>query len=190
MLSRYQDRVDVLADPVLEQLLAEYAAEVNGAGHAVSRKWPYSYGALGDGTRLDDTLRALYDEFADERNGELPSPFTLEGAKLFARLAERAGARRARRESAGSSRACTGIGRICACSIPTSRARAGPDCCAGPKSTVGARSRCWHPMASERERPARNGSGTRRRLPATRRRADGGPGEPRERAAAARRRSG
>ena len=34
VLSRYQNRVDVLADPVLEQLLAEYAAEVNGEGHA------------------------------------------------------------------------------------------------------------------------------------------------------------
>ena len=34
VLSRYQDRIDVLADPVLERLLAEYAAEVNGEGHA------------------------------------------------------------------------------------------------------------------------------------------------------------
>ena len=84
VLSRYQDRVDVTADPALEQVLAEYATEVQRAGHAVSRTWPYNYGALGDGTRLDDTLRALYSELADERNGELPSPFTLEGAKVFA----------------------------------------------------------------------------------------------------------
>ncbi|HZE05774.1 MAG TPA: hypothetical protein VE127_11145, partial [Solirubrobacteraceae bacterium] len=84
VLSRYQDRVDVTADPALEQILAEYATEVNREGHAASRKWPYGYGALGDGTRLDGTLRALYSEMADERNGELPSPFTLQGAKLFA----------------------------------------------------------------------------------------------------------
>ncbi|MGN6868485.1 MAG: glycosyltransferase [Solirubrobacteraceae bacterium] len=84
VLSRYQDRIDVTADPALEQILAEYASEVNREGHAVSRKWSYGYGALGDGTRLDDTLRALYSELAEERNGELLSPFTLEGARQFA----------------------------------------------------------------------------------------------------------
>lgn len=84
VLSRYQDRIDVTSDPALEQILDEYAAEVNREGHAVSRKWPYGYGALGDGTRLDSTLRALYSELVDERNGELPSPFTLAGANFFA----------------------------------------------------------------------------------------------------------
>ncbi len=84
VLSRYQNRVDVLADPVLEQLLAEYASEVNSEGHAVSRKWPYSYGALADGTRVDDTMREMYDEFADEQSGEVPSPFTIEGVNAFA----------------------------------------------------------------------------------------------------------
>ena len=93
VLSRYQDRVDVLADPVLERLLAEYATEVNSEGHAVSRKWPYSYGALGDGTlELDDTVRD--DVRAILRTswvGELPSPFTLDGAHGRSRLGERAG---------------------------------------------------------------------------------------------------
>ena len=83
ILSRYQDRIDVVAQPVLERLLAEYASELLDAGHAVSRHWPYSYSALGDGTRLEDTVRALYDEFADELNGEAPSPFTPEGADAF-----------------------------------------------------------------------------------------------------------
>jgi len=82
VLSRYQNRVDVLDHPVLEQLLAEYAAEVKAQGYGVSRRWPYNYGALGDGTRLDDTLRDLYDEFADEHD-DVPSPFTGEGARLF-----------------------------------------------------------------------------------------------------------
>ena len=84
VLSRYQNRVDVLADPVLEQLLADYAAEANSNGHALSRKWPYSYGSLGDGTRVDATVRDMYDEFADEQSGEVPSPFTLEGVDVFA----------------------------------------------------------------------------------------------------------
>jgi glycosyltransferase involved in cell wall biosynthesis len=84
VLSRYQDRIDVVHDPWLEQILAEYAAEVNAQGHAVSREWPYSYSAMGDGTQLDNTLRALFDEYAQEhQNGTLLSPFTLQGAKAF-----------------------------------------------------------------------------------------------------------
>lgn len=86
VLSRHQDRVDVLADPVLERLLAEYAAGVMGEGYAISRHWPYSYGAMGDGTQLDETLRALYDVFTDEheqRGQRSPSPFDLEGIRIF-----------------------------------------------------------------------------------------------------------
>ncbi len=54
-------------------------------GHAVSRDWPYGYAALGDGTRVDDTLRDLYDEYSEGRNGGVPSPFTLEGVQAFDR---------------------------------------------------------------------------------------------------------
>jgi glycosyltransferase involved in cell wall biosynthesis len=82
-LSRHQNRIDVLEQPVLERLLAEYANEVMIEGHGVSRHWPYVYGALGDGTRLDDKLRALFDEFANEHDGVVASPFTLEGAAAF-----------------------------------------------------------------------------------------------------------
>lgn len=84
VLSRFQDRIDATANPALEQLLAEYAAQVNHEGHATSRQWPYGYGALGDGTRVDDTLRELYGELADEPDGAFASPFTLEGARQFA----------------------------------------------------------------------------------------------------------
>ncbi len=83
ILSRHQNRIDVLERPVLEQLLGEYAAEVMNEGHGVSRHWHYVYGALGDGTRLDDRLRVLFDEFADEHDGAVKSPFTLEGAAAF-----------------------------------------------------------------------------------------------------------
>ena len=82
VLSRHQNRVDVLEHPVLEQLLAKYAAEVIAEGHTASRGWPYSYGAMGDGTRLDETIRSLYDDYADE-HGDVASPFTLEGARSF-----------------------------------------------------------------------------------------------------------
>jgi glycosyltransferase involved in cell wall biosynthesis len=85
VLSRHQNRVDVAADPVLERLLAEYAALVMAEGHAASRTWPYSYGALGDGTPLDGRLRALYDDFADAHGDDVASPFTLEGVRAFER---------------------------------------------------------------------------------------------------------
>ncbi len=84
VLSRYQNRVDVLADPATEQILAEYAREVNDEGHRESRESPYGYRALGDGTKIDNKLRGIYDEFADEQPGEVPSPFTLEGVTAFA----------------------------------------------------------------------------------------------------------
>ncbi len=82
-LSRYQDRIDVLAQPVLERILAGYAEEVLDQEHERSRGWPYSYAALGDGTDLDDTVRALFDDFAEERNGGASSPFQPEGAAAF-----------------------------------------------------------------------------------------------------------
>jgi hypothetical protein len=86
VLSRHQNRIDVAEDPVLERLLAEYAKEVMGEGHAVSRRWPYSYVALGDGTEIDELVRGLCQDFADEqeRNGRsAPSPFTFDGARKF-----------------------------------------------------------------------------------------------------------
>jgi len=82
-LSRYQDRVDVLAAPALRTMLAEYARALKDAGHARARDWPYSYAALGDGTRLEETQRALFERFAHESPVEVPSPFTPEGMRAF-----------------------------------------------------------------------------------------------------------
>ena len=90
VLSRYQDRVDVVGQPALERLLGDYAGEVNEAGHARTRKWGYSYDALGDGSRLDATVRAaygaLYEDFARDpgkRDKVELSPFSPEGAAAF-----------------------------------------------------------------------------------------------------------
>jgi glycosyltransferase involved in cell wall biosynthesis len=85
-LSRHQDRIDVAGDATLERLLREYADEVMAEGHAVSKRWPYSYVALGDGTEIDDTVRAFCEQFADEQeraDQRAPSPFTLSGARAF-----------------------------------------------------------------------------------------------------------
>jgi glycosyltransferase involved in cell wall biosynthesis len=90
VLSRYQDRIDVVGDAALERILAEYAAEVNGAGHADSRKWPYTYDMLGDGSRVEHSKRfplgPLYEDFAQaqvDAEGGAPSPFTAVGATAF-----------------------------------------------------------------------------------------------------------
>jgi hypothetical protein len=85
ILSRHQDRVDVLSEPALERILAVYAADVMNQGHRLSWTWPYTFFALADGIQLDDMVRDLYDVFEGERdrNGGPPSPFTPEGARLF-----------------------------------------------------------------------------------------------------------
>ena len=85
-LSLHQDRIDVTRHAVLEWLLAEYAADVQAQGHAKSRQWPYSYRALADGTRIDESIRAAYADFADDqhrRGVQSMSPFTLEGTTAF-----------------------------------------------------------------------------------------------------------
>jgi glycosyltransferase involved in cell wall biosynthesis len=83
VLSRHQDRIDVAADPALTRILGEYATATLAEGYEDARDWPYSYAALGDGTRLDVTLRGLYDGYAGERGEEHPSPFTVAGAREF-----------------------------------------------------------------------------------------------------------
>jgi hypothetical protein len=57
-----------------------------GHGHAVSRRWPYGYLSLGDGTEIDEWARDFCQEFADEheRTGQpVLSPFTFSGAATF-----------------------------------------------------------------------------------------------------------
>ncbi len=51
----------------------------------VSRSWPYGFGVLGDGTRLDTRLRDLFDEYATAHQDRMASPFTLEGMRAFDR---------------------------------------------------------------------------------------------------------
>jgi hypothetical protein len=83
ILSRHQDRVDVTANPVLDALLTGYAARLEAEGHHRSRAWPYGYGALGDGTHVDASLRTLCSDYAEEMDAETPSPFTVAGARRF-----------------------------------------------------------------------------------------------------------
>ena len=52
-------------------------------GHETSRRWPYEFSALGDGTPLDDKLRNLFDRYATEHDDDVPSPFALAGIQRF-----------------------------------------------------------------------------------------------------------
>lgn len=82
ILSRHQDRVDVARDPVLRRILEEYSAAARREGYAAAHRWPYTFDALPDGTRLDPVVRKLFIDA--EARGELSvSPFTPEGAKAF-----------------------------------------------------------------------------------------------------------
>jgi glycosyltransferase involved in cell wall biosynthesis len=85
VLSRHQNRIDVATHSVLERLLAEYAEGLMAEGHGTVRHWPYEFAALGDGTKPDDTLRDLWDVYADGHGDDVGSPFTLDGVRAFDR---------------------------------------------------------------------------------------------------------
>jgi glycosyltransferase involved in cell wall biosynthesis len=83
VLSRHQDRIDVAGRPVVAGLLRRYADALLADGFADTSDWPYTYAALADGTRLDDTLRSLYDDYVADSGEVQPSPFTPEGTRAF-----------------------------------------------------------------------------------------------------------
>jgi glycosyltransferase involved in cell wall biosynthesis len=83
ILSRHQNRIDVTEQPVLEEILRGYANDVLAEGYAEARHWPYDYGSLADGTRLDDRLREAFDDYATAHDDRVPSPFTLDGVRAF-----------------------------------------------------------------------------------------------------------
>jgi glycosyltransferase involved in cell wall biosynthesis len=83
VLSRHQDRIDVAGRPVVAGILRRYAEALLADGFADTGNWPYTYAALADGTRLDETLRSLYDDYLADQGEGRPSPFTLAGTREF-----------------------------------------------------------------------------------------------------------
>ncbi len=82
ILSRHQDRIDVAHAPLLRQLLDEYAAATKREGFLEAHRWPYTFDALADGTRLDPVVRKLF--IQAHASGELSdSPFSAAGAQAF-----------------------------------------------------------------------------------------------------------
>ncbi len=59
-LSKHQNRIEIAKGSPLAELCDAYAQRVLAEGHSEAAGWPYSYGALPDGMRLDRIMRAGY----------------------------------------------------------------------------------------------------------------------------------
>lgn len=82
VLSRHQDRIDPQSDPVLLEILSQYATQVQSEGYPTSRSFPYTFDALDDGTRLDPVVRQMFSEA--QACGDLSaSPFSPAGSEAF-----------------------------------------------------------------------------------------------------------
>ena len=80
ILSRHQTRIDLADRPVLRRICAEYAEVVSAHGYADTRRWPYTYGHIADGTPMTGPLRALYALAADQ-GAVAGSPFEQDGCR-------------------------------------------------------------------------------------------------------------
>lgn len=81
-LSLHQNRINLVDNPTVARLCAEYVDDTLREGLAVARDWPYSYETLGNGIPFDDMLRRLF-VAADERGEVKGSPFSPQGARTF-----------------------------------------------------------------------------------------------------------
>lgn len=78
-LSKHQNRIQLVPGEPLAELCEQYAQRVLAEGHRQAREWPYTYGALPDGTALDRFVRAAY-ALAEEQEAVRNSIFTGPGA--------------------------------------------------------------------------------------------------------------
>ena len=84
VLSRHQTRVRLSSIGALERICREYATELEAAGYAATKGWPYTFGVLPSGAPYSPLLRRLY--IAGVEEGEVyGSPFTAVGEKLLLR---------------------------------------------------------------------------------------------------------
>jgi glycosyltransferase involved in cell wall biosynthesis len=84
VLSRFQTRIKLSEQPAVAEICREYADEVAGQGFAESSRWPYSFGALPDGTPFTPPLRELYVRALDD-GAIVDSPFTAGGFEQLLR---------------------------------------------------------------------------------------------------------
>jgi glycosyltransferase involved in cell wall biosynthesis/2-polyprenyl-3-methyl-5-hydroxy-6-metoxy-1,4-benzoquinol methylase len=81
-LSRHQNRVRLVDEPVIKQLCDDYAAALRAEGFDDAKRWPYGYARTASGLQLDRVLRRLYADGL--RQGALTeSVFDAEGERRF-----------------------------------------------------------------------------------------------------------
>ncbi|MGA2452721.1 MAG: methyltransferase domain-containing protein [Solirubrobacteraceae bacterium] len=86
VLSRHQTRVRIGAGSALERICLQYTEELEAAGYAEAKGWPYTFDLLPSGIPYGALLRRLYVAAAQE--GEVyGSPFTAAGEKQLLRWA-------------------------------------------------------------------------------------------------------
>jgi glycosyltransferase involved in cell wall biosynthesis/SAM-dependent methyltransferase len=78
VLSRHQTRVRIDSGSALERICMQYAAELETAGYAETKRWPYTFDRLPSGVPYDHLLRKLY-AVAVEEGAISGSPFSVEG---------------------------------------------------------------------------------------------------------------
>jgi glycosyltransferase involved in cell wall biosynthesis/SAM-dependent methyltransferase len=81
-LSRHQNRIDVAATPALAAICSAHAEALLARGHGEARAWPYQWGSLPNGIRLDRPARQVHRE-AIEAGRLKSSVFSARGAKRF-----------------------------------------------------------------------------------------------------------
>jgi glycosyltransferase involved in cell wall biosynthesis len=81
-LSKHQSRIELRGGSALARICEEYADALLAHGYKRAKNWPYTYGALPNGVRLDRHMHRLYREGAE--SGALGrSMFDPEGAREF-----------------------------------------------------------------------------------------------------------
>lgn len=78
VLSRHQTRVQIGADSALGRICREYASELDAAGYAEAKGWPYTFDLLPSGIKYSPLLRSLYAVAVNE-GAVSDSPFTPAG---------------------------------------------------------------------------------------------------------------
>jgi glycosyltransferase involved in cell wall biosynthesis/2-polyprenyl-3-methyl-5-hydroxy-6-metoxy-1,4-benzoquinol methylase len=81
-LSRHQNRVDVTANPDLTRICREYAVQLLDHGFEEASGWPYGWGTMPNGIKLDRAARRVFRDAVEI--GEIEdSIFSPEGADRF-----------------------------------------------------------------------------------------------------------
>ena len=81
-LSKHQSRIELKAGSALKRICDEYAEALLANGFEKVKDWPYTYGTLPNGVKLDSSMHRLYRSAAEA--GELrKSIFAPEGAREF-----------------------------------------------------------------------------------------------------------